>query len=792
MTAAKLGRHAFLAAALTLCGSLSPVFAAFVLPTAGLPEGKVAATPFVSARQSSLGTWNILRDFTSSLGASLSISPSLAGLDQESGRFAAGALLAYVPSTLWADVVMRDQLSPERQAALLSAFTEAEKKAAQAAVEDVSRGMSRAEEELAAGRFGVEDLKKLSTTLKGLAPYHQDIRTRYEEVFAAAAEQSALRLKGGILVTAQNLGTARILPPGTEVAGSESKPAGAARLGKPTPKGDRLAKAATYAGYGLWGVSAVALVHPAIGADPGLLTWMGVALTSFGKYLHSPSPRGPPEAAPPAAAETVKPSRVPSWISGRLESLQALWRNTKESLRLHDRFEKGVGGASGAAFKKWVSSGLRAAFYIFPLALLGMLVGSVIGMPLKWLAPGLANLAGSFQLGAADMAGDLSLWGLVNGYLAPQMLQEILFLGLGFNALLWLSRKAFGTTPRATVIAGAAALALYIPAVVALGYPVAIALTMAGIEAFFIYAYARSGTLLIPVAARAAIAFTSIGSVRMITALQETVTGTLAGTPAWTSLAVAGMSLAAFAAWSARTQLASGWSFLKVGAKAQLARLKDFGQWWTKPTPDGAPKSFLPALSLGLLWAVPLYLVMDFAYTGVHLMVPQAEPTPEILRRLLLMPIDVIIYNFIIVAALEEWVFRKGVFKPMVERLKKWGAPSKWWFWPAALVSSLIFSGAHYIDWSAMLAHLGMGGDPAIGASLAGAYAFTWASFTARAVGGMLLSFLYARSGLLMVPMIAHFGSNFLESIGMRWGLAAFLSAIAAVFLLHLFTPKTK
>ncbi len=171
---------------------------------------------------------------------------------------------------------------------------------------------------------------------------------------------------------------------------------------------------------------------------------------------------------------------------------------------------------------------------------------------------------------------------------------------------------------------------------------------------------------------------------------------------------------------------------------------------------------------------------MDFTYAGLHRLLPQAEPTPEVLRRMLLMPIDAIIFNFMIVAALEEWIFRKGIFTMILGRLKAWVSPARAWFWPAALASSLIFSGAHYVDWTAIMLKLGFGhGD--ISSALAGAYAFTWASFLARVAGGMVLAFLYARSGLLIVPMIAHFGSNFLESIGMRWGSGAFLVSAAAV-----------
>ena len=69
-------------------------------------------------------------------------------------------------------------------------------------------------------------------------------------------------------------------------------------------------------------------------------------------------------------------------------------------------------------------------------------------------------------------------------------------------------------------------------------------------------------------------------------------------------------------------------------------------------------------------------------------------------------------------------------------------------------------------------------------------YGFSWAGFMGRAAAGLLLAALYDRAGILLVPIIAHFTSNMLEAVGLRWGLPWFLAALAAIFALQLLDDR--
>jgi hypothetical protein len=103
----------------------------------------------------------------------------------------------------------------------------------------------------------------------------------------------------------------------------------------------------------------------------------------------------------------------------------------------------------------------------------------------------------------------------------------------------------------------------------------------------------------------------------------------------------------------------------------------------------------------------------------------------------------------------------------------------------------LIFSGVHYIDWGALLAHIGIGTPGAAAAVGAGAYAFTWAGFVSRAALGVVMAGLYRWSGILLVPIAAHFWADTMEGLGLRWGFPAFLAlAAGALILSFLFRPK--
>ncbi len=308
----------------------------------------------------------------------------------------------------------------------------------------------------------------------------------------------------------------------------------------------------------------------------------------------------------------------------------------------------------------------------------------------------------------------------------------------------------------------------------------AVLLPLAGIEAAIVWAYARSGSLWTALAARGFVTVLALESARASLWLNLGAAGALAGLPAWTGLAVAGLLLAALA----YTLRASPWRDALAAPGRALASL---GEWWRGPSADGRPKSFWPILKSGLLWGLITYAVGDLAYRAVGLVfpAPATEAAPEVLVKLLTGPLDIVLFNFVIVGLLEEFVFRRNLFRPMRNWLEKRRLSPRAVFWSAALASSLIFSYVHYIDFGALLANLGIGGGGAVpGAS--GSYDWAWTSFMARVAAGAVLAFQYWRSGLLLIPIVAHFASNTMEGLGLRWGVEAFLLMAAGALLLQL------
>jgi membrane protease YdiL (CAAX protease family) len=213
--------------------------------------------------------------------------------------------------------------------------------------------------------------------------------------------------------------------------------------------------------------------------------------------------------------------------------------------------------------------------------------------------------------------------------------------------------------------------------------------------------------------------------------------------------------------------------------------VREFGAAWRAPSPDGAPKSPWRLLKLGALGGLALYALGDLVFSGVHALAGGAEPAPAMLVRMLSAPSDLVLANFLLVGFLEEFVFRRGLFKPLWTRLEKRGLTKKRAFWAAAVLSALIFSGAHYVDYNGLMAHFGIGGGAAAAAApgLSGAYAFSWGGFVSRAVLGVALAWLYAASGTLLLPIVAHFLADSLEGLGLHFGLLPFLAMGAAILL---------
>lgn len=738
---------------LLLVLALATAARAVEIPAGGLPAGRIASAPLLAVQPAALGSWNVMRAYMLTLGDALPNRAAWQALDADSGRIAAAALLGKLPGTFWADTIALNGVSSARAEQMKAQFLAAHALAAADAARHASDAVAALERGISDGSAGGGDLALLETQLRGLAAFGGAAADRYEEVRAAARQQQ------------ERLVAAALAKGGFETRKDDEAPAIEGRLSKPAAH--RLGRAATWAGVGLLGASAAAMIHPVPGLEqlPGLLTWGGAASLGAGRLFGAPRAHG----ADAGASRWT----LPDWAKKRLSTFTAIWASAKASAEAERGLEARVGEGRLGAFARWAVTGARTALYWYPLALLGMVGGSAAALPLKLFAAKTAVAAAAEAGPDYAAVAAIPFWSMVNGYAAQMVLAELVLLGVVFN----LAKRAGGVWAGALV--SLAAMAAFLSFT---GYSLALLAPVLGAELVMIALYARTGTLLAPGIARLIFGLTAVESTRMLAYLKVTIPGTLAGLPSWIGLAVAGLL---------------GLFLLKEPLKAQWARVRETGLWWAKPEADGGPKRALPMASLGLLWAVPCYLAMEVAFRLVNWLHPMTEPTPEILRRLMLMPVDVILFNFVIVAALEEWVFRRGVFKPMVDKVKAWKLPQKWWFWPAAIASSLIFSAAHYVDWGAALHAIGIGGGGGdLGSSLAGAYAFTWASFIARAVGGVLLAWLYAASGSLLLPMIAHFGSNTLEALGTRWGPVPFLLSIGAVLALQLWRrtrpPETR
>ncbi len=514
--------------------------------------------------------------------------------------------------------------------------------------------------------------------------------------------------------------------------------------------------------------AAPALVPHALAAAPGPALYAGFGLMTFSRHLRrAPSPVAGPR-APPAEP------------TGRLTLFKSAWRWAAYGADAQAALESRAGDRSFPALRNWWLGGLRSAAQWMPVAMAGMLVGWGLAKPLaRFARPG--DPVGTISFDALQNSG---LGGQLLGYVAQSLSQEVAALAVfdGTRAL----AERLGAGRSAPWIAGAASLAVSAGLLLLVTGTPSVVVPLLGIHAALLWLRVRSNSWLAPLALRGGLALFSLEAARFGLVLLSPAAGTLAGLPWFASLAVSGLMAAALAisAGSLRP------SALGAALARQFARVREFGARWKTPREDGAPHSPLPLLRLAALCGTALYAFGDLVFAGVHLIAGGVEPTPPVLTQMLTSPADLVLYNFLLVGFLEEFIFRRGLFRSLHDRLKSWGLTRGRLLWTAAVVSGLIFSGAHYIDYGALLAKIGLGSASAA-SGMGGAYAFTWAGFAARAALGAALAWIYAASGSLLLPIFAHFFADSLEGLGLHWGFWPFLAMIGTILLLQRF-PRSR
>lgn len=527
----------------------------------------------------------------------------------------------------------------------------------------------------------------------------------------------------------------------------------------PAPAGSpRLSKSLLISGAALIGVSLAAsavpaLIPAAVVAWKGAFAWSGLAALAASRFWREPGsapdvPRGPPAKA-----------------GGSFSSFKAAWTAARDSAAAQRSFETRVGGSSWSSFRDWALGGLRTGLYWMAPSLLLMLAGAAV-------AKGGMILLGLKAAAAAPAAAAmLPLSALLATYLPMALAAEAgsVALFFGVSAL----ARRLGAGRAAPWLGGAAALGATAAVLMTLtSAPFIIAVSLA-LEAGVLWTASRSGSFLAPLALRGILTMFSLEAARLGAWIKVGAAGSLIGLPAvWGGVAVLGLVL------------------LAIKLKAPGLDLAGIGSWWKAEDPGQRPKSPWRILSSGLVWGLVVYAIGDLTFWGVNALAPGHEPAPAILAKMLTAGVDLVLYNFVIVGLLEEYVFRRGVFKSMNDWLDKRGLKPGKAFWTAAIASALVFSGVHYIDWGAMMGWFGLG-DATASSGLGGAYAFTWAGFMARSVLGVVLAWIYKRSGLLLIPIVAHFWADSMEGLGLAFGLPVFLAlAAGALGLSFLFKPK--
>jgi hypothetical protein len=403
----------------------------------------------VTARQSTPGTWNILRDYMGSSGAGLPGAAEISSLDAAAGRYAAGALVGRVPPQLWADIFMSRGADPAVLARINDELRPHLEFAARYAAEDNAAVAARLQAAIDAGRLGFGDLEDAASALRGLSAHNPALRAAAEEAAGALEKEKARRAA---------LTVARVVDSWTDGKQADSSiqapdsAAAASTLQPATARKRAIGRALKWGGVALLGGAAVAAVHPqwlhVSDQLQGILTWAGAAFSMGGRFFSMP--RGPPSQTPAAAAPQGKVRRALSWLANRVPSFKDMSAAAGKSADAQKNFEGQVGDASGSAFKRWLSGAARTALYWFPLALGAMLGGSLFASLGKLFTH--TAQAATVAIASADAAGaagaslsqgqaagimGISFLKFFNGYVATAILQSVVVVGGVYGGLRW-------------------------------------------------------------------------------------------------------------------------------------------------------------------------------------------------------------------------------------------------------------------------------------------------------------------------------------------------------------------
>jgi membrane protease YdiL (CAAX protease family) len=523
------------------------------------------------------------------------------------------------------------------------------------------------------------------------------------------------------------------------------------------------------------GAAALSLAGAAVPFKTPLI-FLGLACLAAAKFLGVP--------AGAAQARSASAAPWPAWAQRWVPSFLRVFDAAGGVLDVQSRFEAQVGGGSIAALRVWLTGGLRAAFYTLPVMVFWMFGAALLRLP-QIVSQGLhigQTASGQFILHAPWIPL------LARQIASGALLQTALLGGVFAGARAFLTRLNV-SAGRVPLYCGALTLAVALPALLAGSYTVVQVLPILGIEAALIWSYARSKSLIVPLAANAMIGLSSLYSAHMVATVQAPMTGSLASLPGipgfYGVMVVLGVSTGLFALSAAvRFGASRGLGFLKAAIASEWNRLAVVGRWWGTPRADGAPKSLLPVISAASLQGIWVFLSNYIAYFAGYAVFPTPEVIPDVLKKTLLMTLDSQTYIFLIGAALEEWMFRKGLFDWLLGKFSRRGMNSSASFLMAAGLSSVVFSSFHFIDWNAGLAAMHIHVPSAVQALL-GVYSFTWAGFLGRVSAGFFLAGIYRRSRSMTVSFLAHFTSNLLEAVGLHWGLPWFLAGVTGIFALQ-------